>query len=238
MQIHKVPCLASIRPILSVFEVDGWGRKRRNRVKDVKGASTWFWSQGVVVEIHGLIPWVNTDQSRSKNFPWCRPNPSGVAVGFWSWCIMGTIRQDSWLCSSQLWPYKFVCGTRGTGILNPKNKITNFSAQDENKRVGVKPIRTCFESNHVPHNEMPSFYDCRIMSVLWRILAEKMDERKIREAILVVKNLVACFKLVEKGSRHTLQTSLAARQPLTPLARTAINEASAKMRREVMIWWC
>eukprot|EP00913_Durusdinium_trenchii_P018155 g17056.t1 len=36
-----------------------------------------------------------------------------------------------------------------------------------------------------------------------------MDERKIREAILVVK------------------------QPLTPLARTAINEASTKMRIEV-----
>jgi len=53
---------------------------------------------------------------------------------------------------------------------------------DENKRVGVKPIR---------------------------ILAEKMDERKIREAILVVK------------------------QPLTPLAKTAIVEASAKMRIEV-----
>mmetsp|Transcript_3081 Transcript_3081/g.5417 ORF Transcript_3081/g.5417 Transcript_3081/m.5417 type:complete len:213 (-) Transcript_3081:154-792(-) len=53
---------------------------------------------------------------------------------------------------------------------------------DENKRVGVKPIR---------------------------ILAEKMDERNIREAILVVK------------------------QPLTPLARTAIQEASAKMRIEV-----
>ena len=74
---------------------------------------------------------------------------------------MGTIRQDSWLCSSQLWPYKFVCGTRGTGILNPKTKFTNFSAQDENKRVGVKPIRTCFELNHVPHDEMPSVYDCR-----------------------------------------------------------------------------
>mmetsp|Transcript_34259 Transcript_34259/g.55111 ORF Transcript_34259/g.55111 Transcript_34259/m.55111 type:complete len:211 (-) Transcript_34259:107-739(-) len=53
---------------------------------------------------------------------------------------------------------------------------------EENKRVGVKPIR---------------------------ILAEKMDERKIREAILVV------------------------RQPLTPLARTAIQEAAAKMRIEV-----
>ncbi|CAE7631302.1 NRPB5A, partial [Symbiodinium necroappetens] len=53
---------------------------------------------------------------------------------------------------------------------------------DESKRVGVKPIR---------------------------ILAEKMDERKIREAILVVK------------------------QPLTPLARTAIQEASVKMRIEV-----
>ena len=74
---------------------------------------------------------------------------------------MGTIRQDSWLCSSQLWPYEFICGTRGTGILNPKTKFTNFSAQDENKRVGVKPIRTCFELNHVPHDEMPSFYDCR-----------------------------------------------------------------------------
>uniref|UniRef100_A0A7S1B186 DNA-directed RNA polymerases I, II, and III subunit RPABC1 n=1 Tax=Noctiluca scintillans TaxID=2966 RepID=A0A7S1B186_NOCSC len=53
---------------------------------------------------------------------------------------------------------------------------------EENKRVGVKPIR---------------------------ILAEKMDEKKIREAILVV------------------------RQPLTPLARTAITEAMSKMRIEV-----
>lgn len=42
------------------------------------------------------------------------------------------------------------------------------------------------------------------MSVLWRILAEKMDERKIREAILVVKNLVACFQLVERGRRKSL----------------------------------
>merc|ERR1711972_1288167 len=53
---------------------------------------------------------------------------------------------------------------------------------EENKRVGVKPIR---------------------------ILAEKMDEKKIREAILVV------------------------RQPLTPLARTAVTEAAAKMKIEV-----
>jgi len=53
---------------------------------------------------------------------------------------------------------------------------------EENKRVGVKPIR---------------------------ILAEKMDEKKIKEAVLVV------------------------RQPLTPLARTAIQEAMAKMRIEV-----
>jgi len=53
---------------------------------------------------------------------------------------------------------------------------------EENKRVGVKPIR---------------------------VLAEKMDERGIKEAILVV------------------------RQPLTPLARTAIQEAMAKMRIEV-----
>merc|ERR1712228_969403 len=53
---------------------------------------------------------------------------------------------------------------------------------EENKRVGVKPVR---------------------------ILAEKMDEKGIPEAILVVK------------------------QPLTPLARTAIQEASAKMRVEV-----
>merc|ERR1719352_283647 len=52
---------------------------------------------------------------------------------------------------------------------------------DENKRVGVKPIR---------------------------ILAEKMDEKGISEAILVVK------------------------QPLTPLARTAIQEAMSKMRIE------
>merc|ERR1719265_303662 len=53
---------------------------------------------------------------------------------------------------------------------------------EENKRVGVKPIR---------------------------ILAEKMDERKIKEAILVV------------------------RQPLTPLANSAINEAMSKLRIEV-----
>mmetsp|Transcript_58844 Transcript_58844/g.117744 ORF Transcript_58844/g.117744 Transcript_58844/m.117744 type:complete len:213 (+) Transcript_58844:66-704(+) len=53
---------------------------------------------------------------------------------------------------------------------------------EENKRVGVKPIR---------------------------ILAEKMDEKKIKEAILVV------------------------RQPLTPLARTAVNEALSKMRIDV-----
>merc|ERR1719482_2242051 len=53
---------------------------------------------------------------------------------------------------------------------------------EENKRVGVKPIR---------------------------ILAERMDEKRIKEAILVVK------------------------QPLTPLARTAINEAMQKMRIEV-----
>mmetsp|Transcript_148102 Transcript_148102/g.258383 ORF Transcript_148102/g.258383 Transcript_148102/m.258383 type:complete len:211 (-) Transcript_148102:42-674(-) len=53
---------------------------------------------------------------------------------------------------------------------------------EENKRVGVKPIR---------------------------ILAEKMDEKGIKEAILIV------------------------RQPLTPLARTAIGEAMAKMRIEV-----
>lgn len=53
---------------------------------------------------------------------------------------------------------------------------------EENKRVGVKPIR---------------------------ILAEKMDERNIMEAILVV------------------------RQPLTPLAHSAINEAMAKLRIEV-----
>merc|ERR1712228_513051 len=53
---------------------------------------------------------------------------------------------------------------------------------EENKRVGVKPIR---------------------------ILAEKMDEKAIKEAILVV------------------------RQPLTPLARTAVNEALAKMRIDV-----
>eukprot|EP00443_Scrippsiella_acuminata_P003128 CAMPEP_0115225456 /NCGR_PEP_ID=MMETSP0270-20121206/30116_1 /TAXON_ID=71861 /ORGANISM="Scrippsiella trochoidea, Strain CCMP3099" /LENGTH=309 /DNA_ID=CAMNT_0002639831 /DNA_START=82 /DNA_END=1009 /DNA_ORIENTATION=- len=53
---------------------------------------------------------------------------------------------------------------------------------EENKRVGVKPIR---------------------------VLAEKMDEKGIKEAILVV------------------------RQPLTPLARTAVQEAMAKMRIEV-----
>merc|ERR1711920_499384 len=53
---------------------------------------------------------------------------------------------------------------------------------EENKRVGAKPIR---------------------------ILAEKMDEKGIKEAVLVV------------------------RQPLTPLARTAVNEALAKMRIDV-----
>eukprot|EP00933_Yihiella_yeosuensis_P041927 TRINITY_DN3633_c0_g3_i1.p1 TRINITY_DN3633_c0_g3~~TRINITY_DN3633_c0_g3_i1.p1 ORF type:complete len:212 (+),score=58.12 TRINITY_DN3633_c0_g3_i1:178-813(+) len=53
---------------------------------------------------------------------------------------------------------------------------------DEQKTVGVKVIR---------------------------ILAEKMDERKIKEAILVV------------------------RQPLSPLARTAVQEAASKMRIEV-----
>merc|ERR1719472_184664 len=53
---------------------------------------------------------------------------------------------------------------------------------EENKRVGVKPIR---------------------------VLAERMDEKNIKEAILVVK------------------------QPLTPLARTAIQEAMSKMRIEV-----
>lgn len=53
---------------------------------------------------------------------------------------------------------------------------------EENKRVGVKPIR---------------------------VLAERMDEKHIKEAVLVVK------------------------QPLTPLARTAIVEAMAKMRIEV-----
>eukprot|EP00927_Polykrikos_kofoidii_P023358 TRINITY_DN2155_c0_g1_i1.p1 TRINITY_DN2155_c0_g1~~TRINITY_DN2155_c0_g1_i1.p1 ORF type:complete len:208 (+),score=54.51 TRINITY_DN2155_c0_g1_i1:106-729(+) len=53
---------------------------------------------------------------------------------------------------------------------------------EEDKRVGVKPIR---------------------------ILAEKMDEKGIKEAILVV------------------------RQPLTPLARTAIIEAMSRMRIEV-----
>ena len=52
----------------------------------------------------------------------------------------------------------------------------------ENKRIGVKPIR---------------------------ILAEKMDERNIMEAILVV------------------------RPPLTPLAHSAINEAMAKMGIEM-----
>mmetsp|Transcript_123569 Transcript_123569/g.357344 ORF Transcript_123569/g.357344 Transcript_123569/m.357344 type:complete len:213 (-) Transcript_123569:29-667(-) len=66
---------------------------------------------------------------------------------------------------------------------------TNFPEQqlivffpEENKRVGVKPIR---------------------------VLAEKMDEKGIKEAILVV------------------------RQPLTPLARTAVQEAMSKMRIEV-----
>merc|ERR1719272_2760620 len=53
---------------------------------------------------------------------------------------------------------------------------------EENKRVGVKPIR---------------------------VLAERMDEKGIKEAILAVK------------------------QPLTPLARTAIVEAMSKMRIEV-----
>eukprot|EP00929_Paragymnodinium_shiwhaense_P015229 TRINITY_DN123287_c0_g1_i1.p1 TRINITY_DN123287_c0_g1~~TRINITY_DN123287_c0_g1_i1.p1 ORF type:complete len:213 (+),score=66.44 TRINITY_DN123287_c0_g1_i1:77-715(+) len=53
---------------------------------------------------------------------------------------------------------------------------------DEDKRVGVKPIR---------------------------ILAEKMDEKRIKEAILVVK------------------------QPLTPLAQTAVKEAMSRMKIEV-----
>eukprot|EP00928_Gymnodinium_smaydae_P063325 TRINITY_DN46949_c0_g1_i1.p1 TRINITY_DN46949_c0_g1~~TRINITY_DN46949_c0_g1_i1.p1 ORF type:complete len:208 (-),score=59.66 TRINITY_DN46949_c0_g1_i1:149-772(-) len=53
---------------------------------------------------------------------------------------------------------------------------------DEDKRVGVKPIR---------------------------VLAEKMDEKGITESILVVK------------------------QPLTPLAKTAVTEAMARMRIEV-----
>ncbi|CAK0823192.1 unnamed protein product, partial [Prorocentrum cordatum] len=66
---------------------------------------------------------------------------------------------------------------------NPAQQLIVFFPEDfENKRVGVKPIR---------------------------ILAEKMDEKGIREAILVV------------------------RQPLTPLAQTAIKEAMSKMRIEV-----
>eukprot|EP00746_Dinoflagellata_sp_MGD_P150013 gnl/MRDRNA2_/MRDRNA2_81966_c0_seq1.p1 gnl/MRDRNA2_/MRDRNA2_81966_c0~~gnl/MRDRNA2_/MRDRNA2_81966_c0_seq1.p1 ORF type:complete len:219 (-),score=53.41 gnl/MRDRNA2_/MRDRNA2_81966_c0_seq1:80-736(-) len=65
---------------------------------------------------------------------------------------------------------------------NPKEHRLIVFFPEENKRVGVKPIR---------------------------ILAEKMDERKIKEAILVV------------------------RQPLTPLAHSAINEAMVKMRIEV-----
>merc|ERR1712187_1026697 len=64
---------------------------------------------------------------------------------------------------------------------NPQQQLIVFFPE-ENKRVGVKPIR---------------------------ILAEKMDEKKIKSAILVV------------------------RQPLTPLARTAITEAGAKMKIEV-----
>lgn len=63
----------------------------------------------------------------------------------------------------------------------PEQQLIVFFPE-ENKRVGVKPIR---------------------------VLAEKMDEKGIKEAILVV------------------------RQPLTPLARTAVNEAMAKMRIEV-----
>merc|ERR1740121_1114459 len=64
---------------------------------------------------------------------------------------------------------------------DPEQQLIVFFPE-ENKRVGVKPIR---------------------------VLAEKMDEKKIREAILVV------------------------RQPLTPLARTAVTEAMSKMRIEV-----
>eukprot|EP00747_Dinoflagellata_sp_TGD_P163948 gnl/TRDRNA2_/TRDRNA2_183210_c0_seq1.p1 gnl/TRDRNA2_/TRDRNA2_183210_c0~~gnl/TRDRNA2_/TRDRNA2_183210_c0_seq1.p1 ORF type:complete len:211 (+),score=53.82 gnl/TRDRNA2_/TRDRNA2_183210_c0_seq1:121-753(+) len=64
---------------------------------------------------------------------------------------------------------------------DPEQQLIIFFPE-ENKRVGVKPIR---------------------------ILAEKMDEKKIKESILVV------------------------RQPLTPLARTAIMEAMSKMRIEV-----
>merc|ERR1712187_1068011 len=64
---------------------------------------------------------------------------------------------------------------------NPQQQLIVFFPE-ENKRVGVKPIR---------------------------ILAEKMDEKAIKEAILVV------------------------RQPLTPLARTAVTEAAAKMRIDV-----
>mmetsp|Transcript_72335 Transcript_72335/g.172393 ORF Transcript_72335/g.172393 Transcript_72335/m.172393 type:complete len:211 (-) Transcript_72335:171-803(-) len=64
---------------------------------------------------------------------------------------------------------------------NPDQQLIVFFPE-ENKRVGVKPIR---------------------------ILAEKMDEKKIKEAILVVK------------------------QPLTPLAKTAVVEAMSNMRIEV-----
>merc|ERR1711948_163331 len=63
----------------------------------------------------------------------------------------------------------------------PEQQLIVFFPE-ENKRVGVKPIR---------------------------VLAEKMDEKAIKEAILVV------------------------RQPLTPLAKTAIQEAMSKMRIEV-----
>mmetsp|Transcript_24552 Transcript_24552/g.56619 ORF Transcript_24552/g.56619 Transcript_24552/m.56619 type:complete len:212 (+) Transcript_24552:84-719(+) len=64
---------------------------------------------------------------------------------------------------------------------NPDQQLIVFFPE-ENKRVGVKPIR---------------------------ILAEKMDEKRIKEAILVVK------------------------QPLTPLAKTAVMEAMSNMRIEV-----
>mmetsp|Transcript_31908 Transcript_31908/g.48117 ORF Transcript_31908/g.48117 Transcript_31908/m.48117 type:complete len:212 (-) Transcript_31908:172-807(-) len=68
-------------------------------------------------------------------------------------------------------------------VADAKKQLIVFFPE-EAKRVGVKPIR---------------------------VLAEKMDEKGISEAILVV------------------------RQPLTPLAKTAIDEASSRMRIEVFV---
>merc|ERR1712039_1141086 len=74
---------------------------------------------------------------------------------------------------------KFIILVHKEGL--PHEQLIVFFPE-EDKRVGVKPIR---------------------------ILAEKMDEKQIKEAILVV------------------------RQPLTTLASTAVMEASQKMHIEV-----